>query len=164
MDHYFTWTQSVKFIPPALYLSRWLNLRDNETVAPQTVFVLLLSKQPENRSVIRKNSKVSGEYWKKLAHSEKAKWRHCCRRQVSSSYLRVFSYHRFSYVDRVLQVQELVASRYTPVKNDPIDVCLARWINGLMPAVPFFRLGPSVYVFGKRQVSCRVTNDKPVEV
>ena len=49
------------------------------------------------------------------------------------------------------RVQEL-SSQYTAVKKDPIDVAMARYINGFRPAVPFFRLAPGLYMFGRRQV------------
>jgi len=41
-------------------------------------------------------------------------------------------------------------------------VVLARWINGYRPAVPFFRLAQGLYLFGRRQVIAKVSNDKPV--
>merc|ERR1711881_206634 len=59
------------------------------------------------------------------------------------------------------RVQEL-SSRYTPCKSDVIDVVLAKWINGYRPAVPFFRLAQGLYLFGRRQVICKISNDKPV--
>jgi len=59
------------------------------------------------------------------------------------------------------RVQEL-SSKYTPMRSDPIDVILARWINGYRPAVPFFRLAQGLYLFGRRQVIAKVSNDKPV--
>eukprot|EP00928_Gymnodinium_smaydae_P056009 TRINITY_DN39458_c0_g1_i1.p1 TRINITY_DN39458_c0_g1~~TRINITY_DN39458_c0_g1_i1.p1 ORF type:complete len:987 (-),score=292.40 TRINITY_DN39458_c0_g1_i1:110-2683(-) len=59
------------------------------------------------------------------------------------------------------RVQEL-SSKYVPIKNDAIDVSLAKWINGYRPAVPFFRLAQGLYLFGRRQVICKISNDKPV--
>lgn len=59
------------------------------------------------------------------------------------------------------RVQEL-SSKYTPVKGDKIDEILAKWVNGYRPAVPFFRLGNGQYLFGRRQVLCKISNDKPV--
>lgn len=59
------------------------------------------------------------------------------------------------------RVQEL-SSKYVPVRGDAIDVVLAKWVNGYRPAVPFFRLGQGLYLFGRRQVSCKIVNDKPV--
>jgi len=59
------------------------------------------------------------------------------------------------------RVQEL-SSKYTPVKGDNIDIVLSKWVNGYRPAVPFFRLAQGVYLFGKRQVICKISNDKPV--
>jgi hypothetical protein len=59
------------------------------------------------------------------------------------------------------RIQEL-SSKYVPVKNDPVDHALAKWINGYRPAVPFFRLSPGYYLFGRRQVHVRVQGDKPV--
>eukprot|EP00439_Symbiodinium_sp_Y106_P027440 s10110_g3.t1 len=59
------------------------------------------------------------------------------------------------------QVQEL-SSRYVPVKADATDMVLSRWINGYRPAVPFFRLAQGLYLFGRRQVVCKISNDKPV--
>lgn len=59
------------------------------------------------------------------------------------------------------RVQEL-SSKYTPVRGDVIDTVLAKWVNGYRPAVPFFRLGAGLYLFGRRQVSCKIANDKPV--
>jgi len=59
------------------------------------------------------------------------------------------------------RLQEL-SSQYTPVPGDHVDSTLARWVNGYRPAVPFFRLNPGLYLFGRRQVLCKVSNDKPV--
>lgn len=59
------------------------------------------------------------------------------------------------------RLQEL-SSRYAPLKGDAIDMILGRWINGYRPAVPFFRLGHGLYLFGRRQVICKISNDKPV--
>merc|ERR1712187_875064 len=59
------------------------------------------------------------------------------------------------------RVQEL-SSKYSPMKGDPIDVVLSKWVNGYRPAVPFFRLAQGVYLFGRRQVICKISNDKPV--
>merc|ERR1712176_127407 len=59
------------------------------------------------------------------------------------------------------RVQEL-SSHYVPAKGDPIDIVLAKWVNGYRPAVPFFRLAQGVYLFGRRQVICKISNDKPV--
>jgi len=59
------------------------------------------------------------------------------------------------------RVQEL-SSKYVPVKGDAIDIVLAKWVNGYRPAVPFFRLNPGVYLFGRRQITCKISNDKPV--
>merc|ERR1711862_968900 len=42
------------------------------------------------------------------------------------------------------------------------DMVLAKWINGYRPSVPFFRLTQGLYLFGRRQVVCKITNDKPV--
>lgn len=39
---------------------------------------------------------------------------------------------------------------------------LARWIVGLEPAVPFFRISQGQYLFGKRQVAVQINNEKPV--
>merc|ERR1712087_191079 len=47
-------------------------------------------------------------------------------------------------------------------RGDTIDIVLSKWINGYKPAVPFFRLAQGVYLFGKRQVICKISNDKPV--
>eukprot|EP00931_Biecheleriopsis_adriatica_P100310 TRINITY_DN7554_c0_g1_i1.p1 TRINITY_DN7554_c0_g1~~TRINITY_DN7554_c0_g1_i1.p1 ORF type:complete len:954 (+),score=283.51 TRINITY_DN7554_c0_g1_i1:370-2862(+) len=59
------------------------------------------------------------------------------------------------------RLQEL-SSRYVPVKGDAIDMILSKWINGYRPAVPFFRLAQGLYLFGRRQVTCKISNDKPV--
>lgn len=59
------------------------------------------------------------------------------------------------------RVQEL-SSKYNAVRNDNVDVVLAKWVNGYRPAVPFFRLSQGVYLFGRRQVICKIVNDKPV--
>merc|ERR1712176_858639 len=59
------------------------------------------------------------------------------------------------------RVQEL-SSKYSPMKGDPIDIVLSKWVNGYRPAVPFFRLAQGVYLFGRRQVICKISNDKPV--
>lgn len=59
------------------------------------------------------------------------------------------------------RVQEL-SSKYTPVRGDVVDAVLAKWVNGYRPAVPFFRLGAGLYLFGRRQISCKIANDKPV--
>lgn len=59
------------------------------------------------------------------------------------------------------RVQEL-SSRYAPAKGDSTDAVLAKWIHGYKPAVPFFRLSQGVYLFGRRQVICKISNDKPV--
>ncbi|CAE7231486.1 unnamed protein product [Symbiodinium pilosum] len=59
------------------------------------------------------------------------------------------------------RLQEL-SSRYVPVKADATDMVLSRWINGYRPAVPFFRLAQGLYLFGRRQVVCKISNDKPV--
>jgi len=59
------------------------------------------------------------------------------------------------------RVQEL-SSKYTATRSDPIDVVVAKWVQGYKPAVPFFRLAQGVYLFGRRQVSCKIANDKPV--
>lgn len=59
------------------------------------------------------------------------------------------------------RLQEL-SSRYVPVKSDATDLILGRWINGYRPAVPFFRLSQGLYLFGRRQVICKISNDKPV--
>lgn len=59
------------------------------------------------------------------------------------------------------RVQEL-SSKYVPVRSDPVDTALAKWINGYRPAVPFFRLAQGQYLFGRRQVLCKISNDKPV--
>lgn len=59
------------------------------------------------------------------------------------------------------RVQEL-SSKYTPVRGDHIDMVLAKWVNGYRPAVPFFRLTQGLYLFGRRQVVCKISNDKPV--
>jgi len=59
------------------------------------------------------------------------------------------------------RVQEL-SSKYTPVRTDHIDMVLAKWVNGYKPAVPFFRLTQGLYLFGRRQVICKISNDKPV--
>eukprot|EP00913_Durusdinium_trenchii_P010830 g10159.t1 len=55
-----------------------------------------------------------------------------------------------------------LSSRYVPVKSDATDLILGRWINGYRPAVPFFRLSQGLYLFGRRQVICKISNDKPV--
>merc|ERR1719359_2077648 len=59
------------------------------------------------------------------------------------------------------RVQEL-SSKYTAAKGDTVDGVLAKWINGYRPAVPFFRLGPGLYLFGRRQVICKISNEKTV--
>lgn len=59
------------------------------------------------------------------------------------------------------RVQEL-SSKYVPLKGDAIDIVLAKWIVGYKPAVPFFRLSQGLYLFGRRQVICKISNDKPV--
>lgn len=59
------------------------------------------------------------------------------------------------------RIQELT-SRYQPVKNDVVDVTLARYIHGYRPAVPFVRLSAGSYIFGSRHVLAKVSNDKPV--
>jgi len=59
------------------------------------------------------------------------------------------------------RVQEL-SSKYTPVRGDPVDNVLAKWVNGYRPAVPFFRLSSGSYLFGRRQVLCKIVNEKPV--
>lgn len=59
------------------------------------------------------------------------------------------------------RVQEL-SSKYNPCKGDAVDTVLAKWVNGYKPAVPFFRLSQGLYLFGRRQVICKITNDKPV--
>lgn len=59
------------------------------------------------------------------------------------------------------RLQEL-SSRYAPLKGDATDMILGRWINGYRPAVPFFRLSQGLYLFGRRQVICKISNDKPV--
>lgn len=59
------------------------------------------------------------------------------------------------------RVQEL-SSKYAPLRGDPIDTVLSKWINGYKPAVPFFRLAQGLYLFGRRQVICKISNDKPV--
>lgn len=59
------------------------------------------------------------------------------------------------------RVQEL-SSKYFPVKGDEIDAVLAKWVNGYRPAVPFFRLSHGHYLFGRRQILCKISNDKPV--
>merc|ERR1711972_382466 len=59
------------------------------------------------------------------------------------------------------RVQEL-SSKYSPVKGDNIDTVLSKWINGYRPAVPFFRLTQGLYLFGRRQVACKISNEKPV--
>merc|ERR1712176_1552790 len=59
------------------------------------------------------------------------------------------------------RVQEL-SSHYVPAKGDQIDIVLAKWVNGYRPAVPFFRLAQGLYLFGRRQVICKISNDKPV--
>merc|ERR1719161_2089779 len=59
------------------------------------------------------------------------------------------------------RVQEL-SSDYTPAKGDQVDQVLAKWINAYRPAVPFFRLGPGQYLFGRRSVLCSISNGKPV--
>lgn len=59
------------------------------------------------------------------------------------------------------RVQEL-SSKYVPVKGDDIDAILAKWVNGYRPAVPFFRLSHGHYLFGRRQILCKISNDKPV--
>jgi len=59
------------------------------------------------------------------------------------------------------RLQELSA-RYVPVKGDGIDLVLSKWVNGYRPAVPFFRLGQGLYLFGRRQVTVKISNDKPV--
>lgn len=59
------------------------------------------------------------------------------------------------------RVQEL-SSDYAPVKGDQVDQVLAKWINAYRPAVPFFRLGPGQYLFGRRSVLCSISNGKPV--
>merc|ERR1712187_9441 len=61
----------------------------------------------------------------------------------------------------MFRVQEL-SSKYVPSKGDTIDLVLSKWINGYKPAVPFFRLAQGVYLFGRRQVICKISNDKPV--
>merc|ERR1712087_530541 len=47
-------------------------------------------------------------------------------------------------------------------RGDTIDIVLSKWINGYKPAVPFFRLAQGVYLCGRRQVICKIVNDKPV--
>lgn len=59
------------------------------------------------------------------------------------------------------RLQEL-SSRYVALKGDATDMVLARWINGYRPAVPFFRLSQGLYLFGRRQVICKISNEKPV--
>jgi hypothetical protein len=59
------------------------------------------------------------------------------------------------------RVQEL-SSKYVPVKGDAIDQTLSKWVNGYRPAVPFFRLTQGLYLFGRRQVICKISNEKPV--
>jgi len=59
------------------------------------------------------------------------------------------------------RLQELSA-RYVPVKGDGIDLVLSKWVNGYRPAVPFFRLAQGLYLFGRRQVTVKISNDKPV--
>lgn len=59
------------------------------------------------------------------------------------------------------RVQEL-SSKYTPARGDVVDAVLAKWVNGYRPAVPFFRVGAGLYLFGRRQISCKIANDKPV--
>lgn len=59
------------------------------------------------------------------------------------------------------RVQEL-SSKYTACKGDTVDMVLAKWVNGYRPAVPFFRLAQGLYLFGRRQVICKISNDKPV--
>jgi len=59
------------------------------------------------------------------------------------------------------RVQE-ISSKYAPAKGDSIDLVLSKWVNGYRPAVPFFRLAQGVYLFGRRQVICKISNDKPV--
>jgi len=59
------------------------------------------------------------------------------------------------------RLQEL-SSRYVAVKGDPVDQVLAKYVNGYRPAVPFFRLSSGLYLFGRRQVCCKLSNEKPV--
>lgn len=59
------------------------------------------------------------------------------------------------------RVQEL-SSKYVATKGDAIDTVVAKWVNGYRPAVPFFRLSQGHYLFGRRQVICKIVNDKPV--
>ena len=63
-----------------------------------------------------------------------------------------------SLMDRV---QEL-SSRYTPLKSDPLDVSMAKYIVGYRPAVPFVRLSSGKYLFGTREVFATLKNEKPV--
>jgi len=61
----------------------------------------------------------------------------------------------------MFRVQEL-SSNYVPTRGDAIDAVVAKWVNGYKPAVPFFRLSHGLYLFGRRQVLCKIVNDKPV--
>ncbi|CAD7943706.1 unnamed protein product [Amoebophrya sp. A25] len=61
----------------------------------------------------------------------------------------------------MLRIQEL-SSKYVPMRSDPTDVILARYIHAFRPAVPFTRLLSGVYHFGTKQVQIRVSNDRPV--
>ncbi|CAD7948677.1 unnamed protein product [Amoebophrya sp. A25] len=62
----------------------------------------------------------------------------------------------------IAKVGELERVKYTPVPYDPIDAVLHRWIEGLRPAVPFFRMSQGLYLFGRRQVHCQINNERPV--
>lgn len=57
---------------------------------------------------------------------------------------------------------QALSSNYTPVKGDPVDEALAKYIHAYQPAIPFIRVGAGLYTFGKKQVACKVSNDKPV--
>lgn len=71
--------------------------------------------------------------------------------------------HRNAQITGLLaKIQELHARNYRPVAGDPIDSVVARWVNGYEPAVPFFRVSQGVYMFGRRQVNCQISNEKPV--
>merc|ERR1711890_5864 len=43
-----------------------------------------------------------------------------------------------------------------------VDAVVAKWVNGFRPAIPFFRLAQGLYLFGRKQVVCKIVNDKPV--
>eukprot|EP00397_Hematodinium_sp_SG-2012_P011368 GEMP01011505.1.p1 GENE.GEMP01011505.1~~GEMP01011505.1.p1 ORF type:complete len:751 (+),score=214.31 GEMP01011505.1:93-2345(+) len=57
---------------------------------------------------------------------------------------------------------QALSSDYSPLKGDIVDETLAKWIHAYQPAVPFVRISVGLYAFGKRQVLCKISNDKPV--